>query len=106
MDGRNAQGQFVKGHQVSKGKGRPRRSIEEKYLKWMSARVKKADWDMITDTAIARAKSGDNVARQWLSDYLIGKPQQQLQVDVISDVNIILKWPEDADDHDSAPGAA
>ena len=106
MGNRNNKGQFIKGHQVSKGKGRPKRSTEEKYLKWMSARVKKADWNTITDTAIARAKAGDNVARQWLSDYLIGKPHQQLQVDVISDLNIVLVWPEDADDHNSASGAA
>lgn len=72
----------------------------------MSARVKKADWDMITDTAISRAKAGDNQARQWLSDYLMGKPAQQLTVDVVSDLNIVLKWPEDADDYDSAPSAA
>ena len=89
MDGRNDKGQFIKGHKPlttgpisthGKKTGRRKRSTEEKYLKWMAARVKKADWDTITDTAIARAKSGDNVARQWLSDYLIGKPQQQLDI--------------------------
>lgn len=106
MDGRNAKGQFVQGHQVSKGKGRPRRSTEEKYLKTFSNTVTKKDLKEILLTVMARAKAGDMVAARIILEYGMGKPQQQVQVDVISDLNIVLVWPEDADDHDSAPSAA
>lgn len=78
-DGRNKQGQFVKGYKG--GPGRPKRNYEERYIRWMSRRVKKKDWDMIVDVAIANAKAGNSKARQWLSDYLIGKPPQQVQVE-------------------------
>ena len=108
MGNRNKKGQFIKGHKAvgNPSPGRPKKKAEDKYLKWMQRRVKKEAWDHIVDVAISRAESGDNKARQWLSDYLMGKPAQQLTVDVVSDLNIILKWPEDADDHDSASGAA
>lgn len=94
MAERDAGGKFVKGHKPvgKRSPGRPKRKTEEKYLRWMFARVKKADWDIIVDSTIARAKSGDNVARQWLSDYLIGKPKQPIEVEGITDFNIILAW--------------
>ena len=41
-----------------------------------------ADWEKITLTAVARAKSGDNQARKWLSEYLLGPPVQRLSADV------------------------
>jgi len=106
MDGRNAQGQFVRGHQVSKGKGRPKRSVEEKYLKTFSATVKKKDLKEILLTVMSRAKAGDMVAARIILEYGMGKPQQQIAVDVVSDLNIVLTWPEDGNLDDSAPGAA
>ncbi len=38
------------------------------------------DWREIVDKALLQAKKGDGKARQWLSDYLLGPPQQRLQV--------------------------
>jgi hypothetical protein len=62
------------------GPGRPRRRTEDQYLRAMVGAVTLTDWRDITDKAIAQAKRGDSRARQWLSDYLLGKPTQQLDV--------------------------
>jgi hypothetical protein len=76
---RKTNGQFEKGHSGNP-KGRPKRSTEEKYLTALSRRVTLKQWTTICDTAIARAKAGDGQARQWLSDYLMGKPIQRTEV--------------------------
>lgn len=78
-DGRNAQGQFVKGYKG--GPGRPKRKHEDRYIRWMAQRVKKKDWDQVVDVAMANAKAGDAAARRWLSDYLIGRPPQQVTIE-------------------------
>ena len=74
-EGRDENGRFVKGH--NGGPGRPKRSTEEKYLTALSRHVTLKDWATIVNTAVARAKAGDSTARQWLSDYLMGKPVQK-----------------------------
>jgi len=104
MDGRNTKGQFIKGHKSSGG--RPRRSVDKKYLKTFATTVKKKDLKEILLTVMSRAKAGDMVAARIILEYGMGKPQQQVQVDVVSDLNIVLIWPEDADDHDSLASVA
>jgi len=95
---------FEKGNQEwkkrkTKSPGRPPRRIEEKYRKWLLARVKKSDWDRIVDVAISRAMSGDNHARQWLSDWCLGKPIERQEHDVASEVSVTLRYGEEqADD--------
>lgn len=79
MAKRDAKGRFVKG---SSGNplGRAKRKTEEDFLAALSKRVSLKDWVAIIDKAIELAKSdGDWRARQWLSDYLIGKPVQRLE---------------------------
>ena len=75
---RDTNGRFVKGN--GGGPGRPKRSTEEKYLAALSRRVTLKEWAKIVDVAVARAKAGDGQARQWLSDYLMGKPIQRTEV--------------------------
>lgn len=84
MADRNEKGQFIAGNGAAKGNsggpGRPKRSTEERYLRALSRHVTLKDWAKIVDTAVARAKAGDATARQWLSDYLMGKPVQRQEI--------------------------
>ena len=71
-------GQFAKGNKG--GPGRQSRKTEEKYLCALRECTKTKDWKAICNRAIIDAKKGDRSARQWLSDYLLGKPQQFVDV--------------------------
>ncbi len=81
MDDRDNNGRFANGNGASKGHrpgpGRPKRPVEEKYRQWLIGRVSQADWEMIVDVAKSRAKCGDDRARQWLSDWCMGKPVER-----------------------------
>lgn len=68
------------------GPGRPKRSVEEKYLKKIQTSITLTEWRDIVKRAIADAKKGDSKARQWLADYLVGKPKQGLEVDTIGEI--------------------
>ena len=61
---------------VKRGPGRPTRAREEKYLKTLVQAVSTEEWAQIADRAVEDAKNGDWRARNWLSDYLMGKPTQ------------------------------
>lgn len=104
MADRDKSGRFAKGNQVGVGSGgRPRRSVEERYLKALSRTVSMADWKTITIKAIEQAKEGDKAARQWLSDYLIGKPTQYVNADLTTagdkfDMRTIIIYESDGDD--------
>lgn len=71
------------------GPGRGRRSKEEQYLRALTMRVSLEDWSEIIDKAVVDAKFGDDKARRWLSDYLIGKPTEYVQADVTSGGQVI-----------------
>ncbi len=81
MANRDANGRFVKGHAV-KGGGRRRRPTEERYLSLFKKAVTDEDATTIIMTAIARAKAGDDKARAFLFDRLIGKPTVYVAADV------------------------
>jgi hypothetical protein len=72
------------------GPGRPKRPVEEKYLKKLSTAVTLNDWKAIVQKAVEQAKDGDDKARAWLSDHLIGKPTQR--VEHSGDMTIGLIW--------------
>jgi len=69
---------FQKG-QSGNPAGRPKRKIEEDYLKALAVAVTPEDWQQICQRAIRDAKHGDSTARKWLSDYLIGQPVQKME---------------------------
>ena len=75
---RKANGQFKKGW--SGGPGRPPRKKEERFLEVSFAAVSLKDWRAIMKKAVDQAKLGDYQARKFLADYLIGPPQQRLDV--------------------------
>lgn len=77
MENRDEKGHFVKGKSGNPG-GRP--INQTKYLKKIDTAMKITDWREIVKKAIEQAKRGDPKARQWLSDYLMGKPQQIIDI--------------------------
>lgn len=99
MDGRDAKGRFIKGH---KGfGGRPKRDTEEKYLRVFSDTVSEDDLKDIILAVMARAKAQDMVAARLILEYTLGKPKQEVKVEGVSDLNIVLEWPEHGDLDDS-----
>ena len=79
--GRDKLGRFASGNQLGKvGGGRPRRATEEIYLHGLISLVSKERWQAIVDKAIAQAERGDDRARRWISDYLIGRPVERVEM--------------------------
>jgi len=58
---------------VNPGKAMALNSAEERLLE-LEAAVSKSDWRKVIDKALVQAKDGDWRARQWLGNYLMGKP--------------------------------
>lgn len=86
MADRTDSGRFAPGHAPSnRGRGgRPRRPVEERYLRAISVNTSAEDWRLIVDRAVKDAKDGDDKARRWLSEYLIGKPTEYVATDITS----------------------
>jgi len=103
VESRDQTGRFVKGHPGNpEAKGRPKRKTEDKYLRALQKCVKTKEWKAICQRAVTEAKGGDYRARQWLSDYLLGKPIQELKVDTQTDLSIILTWDDDNAEPDTS----
>ena len=63
--GHKENGRFAEGNQLWKHRkthGRPRRSVEERYLKAMQQVVTVKDWRMIVLVALSHAKAGDKAS--------------------------------------------
>ena len=103
VESRDQTGRFVKGHPGNpEAKGRPKRKTEDKYLLALQKCVKLGDWKAIGKRAVAQAKTGDYRARQWLSDYLLGKPIQELKIETRADTTIKLTWDDDNAEPDTS----
>lgn len=77
------------------GPGRPRRAIEERYLRKISSSVTMNEWKEIILMAVEQAKGGDATARRWLSEYLIGRPLPLPETaKEPKDVKIVVRWEE------------
>ena len=94
---RDEKGRFVRGCEA--GPGRTPKEIKGTYLEILQEAVTPADWLKVAQKALRQAMSGDKNARQWLSDYLLGKPIQELTVETREEKKIILTW----DDDDAEP---
>jgi hypothetical protein len=79
-------------------KGRARKPYEEKYLKAFYSIVKVDDWKEIVDKAREQAKRGDPKARQWLADYMIGKPAQPIDMEHGGDIRFIVEYADGLQD--------
>ena len=91
-EGRDARGRFTRGNKASVGnKGcRPRRAVEERYLAVLSQQISLEEWAQIVRTAKGQALQGDDKARSWLGNYLIGKPTDYVAADVTSEGESLL----------------
>ena len=83
---RDGNGRFVKGYKG--GPGRPSHRAEADYLKATTSRVSVAEWSKVIDRALKDAKDGDARARQFLAEYLLGKPEQVLSLKTTETVQL------------------
>ncbi|MDD3663461.1 MAG: hypothetical protein PHT84_06455 [Candidatus Pacebacteria bacterium] len=73
--------------------GRLPKQTETSYLQVSESVCTFDVWREIVAKAIEQAKRGDARARQWLSDYLIGKPiSMVMAVQEKQETEIIVKW--------------
>ena len=70
-NGRDSKGRFADGN--SGGPGRPKRQTEVTYLIAMSEVIGLNDWVAIVEKAKEQAVEGDDKARRWIAEYVIGK---------------------------------
>jgi len=87
IPGRDENGRFVKG-QSGNPNGRPAKKREERFMEITLSAVTYTDWREIIKKAIAQARRGDNQARKFLADYLLGPPPQKHEVKSDGEVTI------------------
>jgi hypothetical protein len=81
---RDEYGRFVKGN--GGGPGRPPRAKEHDYLTIMLNIVTPKRWANIVAKATDQAERGDQQARKWLADYIVGEPEHNVTG------NFVIKW--------------
>ncbi len=94
VSGRDENGRFKKGH-TGNPNGRPKKDREQRYYEIAMSSCTFKDWREIWKVAVEQAKEGDRHAREWLTNYLIGRAPQKLEHTGAGSGPIILKWPED-----------
>jgi hypothetical protein len=72
------------------GPGRPRRSLERKYLEATFAATPVAQWRRVVEKALEQALDGDAAARAWLSKYLLGDDPLSL-VELVDELKAALE---------------
>ena len=92
MTERDANGRFVKG-EYKGGPGRPKKKREERYLEITLNTVTFEKWKKIIEKAAEQAARGDKDARRFLAEYLLGKPDNNLNLNGL----INLMWPEETE---------
>ena len=95
---RKANGQFAKGYKG--GPGRPPRKKEERFMEVSIAAVSLKDWRAIIKKAVGQAERGDSQARKFLADYLLGPPQQRLDVTSGGKPIVFVSWDDTNNDSD------
>jgi hypothetical protein len=76
---RDEKGHFVKGVSGNP-KGRSPKQREVQYMDALASCVSIDDWKEIITKAVTDAKRGDNVARKFIADYLIGPPVEKKEI--------------------------
>lgn len=95
---RDENGRFVKGA-VANPRGRPPRKREERYYEVTIEAVTFDQWRDIVKKAAQQALDGDDKARKFLADYLIGEPEKTIELSgyLQSDVGIDISKLTDED---------
>lgn len=106
MGQRDEKGRFVKG-QSGNPKGRPPKTREGRYYEIAVSAVPFKQWRKIIKKVAANAERGDVRALRFLADYLLGRPQQFIDLtsggEKLPGVTVYL--PE-IDDLEAEPGTA
>ena len=76
---RDEKGRFIKGH-TGNPTGRMPKDREVKFYDLTVSAVSEDEWVKVVKTAVRLAIKGDAQARKWLSDYLVGLPQQKVDL--------------------------
>jgi hypothetical protein len=76
---RDAKGHFKKGH-APVSPGRPKAAVEIEYMAILKQGVTPDDWRKIVNTAVSLAMAGDWKAREWVGNYLVGRPNFTLEL--------------------------
>ena len=76
---RDTKGRFVKGVSGNP-KGRATKKQELRYYDILVSAVTPERWKVIVNKAILQAEHGDQAARKWLADYLIGPPVERKEI--------------------------
>lgn len=85
---------FKKG-QSGNPKGRPKKEYEVEYANIIQSECSVSDWKEICKVAISQAKRGDERARKWLSDNLVGLPVQKSEITGKDGKSIVVRLIED-----------
>jgi len=96
MAQRDDKGRFIKGVSGNPA-GRPPRATEEEYLEVTIGSVSLERWGRIVAKAAEQAEEGDDKARKWLGDYILGKPEQAHKLSGGESVTVRLIYPDDAE---------
>jgi hypothetical protein len=76
---RDTKGRFVKGVSGNP-KGRAPKQQELRYYDILVSAVTPERWRNIVNKAVLQAEHGDQAARKWLADYLIGPPVERKEL--------------------------
>lgn len=97
-DNRDTKGRFGRGNKASPG--RPKREKELEYLKITQSVVTPDEWREVVLGVLAKAKDGSMWHVRWLSDYLLGKPEDTVNVNSDQPINVIqLVYDENLNDN-------
>ncbi len=96
MNGHDENGRFAKGN--GGGPGRPRKCREEQYLALLLSECNLEDARVIIRSTVSRAKAGDKSAREWLFNYILGKPVERREISGPEGEPIDIKHHVDGDE--------
>ncbi|MDA8746535.1 hypothetical protein N9N28_18070 [Rubripirellula amarantea] len=89
---RSTTGQFLPG--TKPGPGRPKKSKEDPYLKALQDAVPEYEFRRLVSITLAKAKAGDDRAREWIAKWLLGKERPAVTAagDSTDNVRLAAHW--------------